>query len=271
VHNSTVIGSDSQGVGHGPLGYLFSVANNYDTTDFVQQDFNTNLGFQRGHFGGNDRSESNAINREPLELWLQQSPFPFANQGFLKLKTNNSNTTRLGFVGGTAQWAQNWNAAASTQDDTSKSSWIAQATPSPNSTTDFFSIQYVPVAGSSTTNLFDITGAGRVEVPVATGTSPFNITSTTPVANLTTVPTTYNHGGTQQTAVHLIVDRCTLGTNCSSITLSGSAVYTSSSSYNCVGNDETGANSVNWSAASGTTFTFTGTGTDAIAYICAGN
>jgi hypothetical protein len=112
---------------------------------------------------------------------------------------------------------------------------------------------------------------GQIISTVATGLAPLSITSTTPVANLATTPTTYNHSGTQQTGVHVVVDRCTLGTNCAAITLTGSAVYTSSSSYNCTGNDETGANSVNWSAASGTTFTFTGTGTDAIAYICVGN
>jgi hypothetical protein len=84
------------------------------------------------------------------------------------------------------------------------------------------------------------------------------------------VPVAYNHSGTVQTNYHIITDRCTLGTNCA-VTLTGAAVFTSLTSYNCTGNDETGINSVNWSASSGSAFTFTGTGTDNIAYTCVGN
>ena len=59
---------------------------------------------------------------------------------------------------------------------------------------------------SSGTNLQidSMSATGQVASTLATGTAPFSITSTTPVANLTAVPTTYDHSGTQQTATHLV-------------------------------------------------------------------
>jgi len=105
---------------------------------------------------------------------------------------------------------------------------------------------------------------------VATGTAPIVVSSTTPVANLTAVPTTYNHSGTQATGAHVVQDRCTLGTSCS-VTLTGSAVYTSSSTYDCVAIDRTGANAIQFAPSSGSAFALTGTGTDAISYVCVGN
>ena len=115
-----------------------------------------------------------------------------------------------------------------------------------------------------------ISASGQVTSTLSTGTAPFVIASTTPVANLTTVPTTYNHSGTQQTATHLVRDRCTLGTDCS-VTLAGSAVFTSSSTYDCVAIDRTGANAVQFSPSSGSAFALTGTGTDTVSYVCVGN
>lgn len=115
-----------------------------------------------------------------------------------------------------------------------------------------------------------LTIANQIVSSLATGTAPFSVTSTTPVANLTAVPTTYNHSGTQQTAAHVIRDRCTLGTDCA-VTLVGSAVFTSSSTYDCTAIDRTGANSIQFAPSSGSAFTLTGTGTDLISYICVGN
>lgn len=112
--------------------------------------------------------------------------------------------------------------------------------------------------------------SGQFTSSLATGTAPFSIASTTPVANLTTVPTTYNHSGTQQTATHLVQDSCTLGTDCA-VTLTGSAVYTSSTSYTCVCEDDTAIAACKVAQTSGSAFTITGTGTDAIRYICVGN
>jgi hypothetical protein len=55
------------------------------------------------------------------------------------------------------------------------------------------------------------------------------------------------------------------------VTLTGSAAFTSSSSYRCTANDATAANAVRVNQASGTSVTFTGTGTDVINFVCVGN
>lgn len=83
-------------------------------------------------------------------------------------------------------------------------------------------------------------------------------------------PETYNHSGTVQAATHLVRDRCTLGTDCS-VTLTGSAVFTSSSTYDCVASDRTSAAAVMFAPSSGSAFALTGTGTDTISYLCFGN
>jgi hypothetical protein len=110
----------------------------------------------------------------------------------------------------------------------------------------------------------------QVTSTVATGAAPFVVASTTPVANLTAVPLSYNTAGTQVVNAHLVVGTCTLGTNCG-ITLSGAAVFTGASSYSCGGTDETAANPVRITMASGSAFTVEGTGTDLIRFVCAGN
>lgn len=115
-----------------------------------------------------------------------------------------------------------------------------------------------------------ISASGQISSTLASGTAPFSITSTTPVANLTAVPMTYNSSGTQLTGAHLVSDRCTLGSTCS-ITLSGSAVYSSVTSYNCMALDSTGINPVQFTPSSGSAFTLTGTGTDTVSYMCVGN
>jgi hypothetical protein len=112
--------------------------------------------------------------------------------------------------------------------------------------------------------------SGQVTSTLATGTAPFSITSTTPVANLTTVPATYSSAGTQQAGVHLVYGKCTLGTDCS-ITLSGSAIFTGADSYECTATDQTAAAAVRVNQTSGSAVAFTGTGTDVIRYQCIGN
>lgn len=104
----------------------------------------------------------------------------------------------------------------------------------------------------------------------STGTPPLIVASTTPVANLNASPVTYNAVGTQQTNGHLIEDSCTLGTNCA-VTLTGSAAYTSSTSYSCQCTDQTAAQACRANQTSGSAVTFTGTGTDVLRFVCAGN
>lgn len=79
-----------------------------------------------------------------------------------------------------------------------------------------------------------------------------------------------NHSGTQQTSPHTVVDKCTLGTSCN-VTLTGGAVFTSSTSYQCAATDQTAADAVKFAPSAGNAFALTGTGTDVIGYICTGN
>lgn len=76
--------------------------------------------------------------------------------------------------------------------------------------------------------------------------------------------------GTIQTAGKIVKGRCTLGTDCA-VTLTGNAVFTSSSTYECSGTDTTAANAVRFNPSSGSAFALTGTGTDVISWKCAGN
>lgn len=112
-----------------------------------------------------------------------------------------------------------------------------------------------------------ITNAGQFSTDLATGTAPLVITSTTPVTNLTAQVRAYK-AGTQQTNSYVQFGKCTLGTDCA-VTLS--PAYTSSSSYQCTGTDQTAAAAVKVVNTSSSVATFTGTGTDVIAFTCVGN
>jgi len=105
---------------------------------------------------------------------------------------------------------------------------------------------------------------------LATGTAPFSITSTTPVANLAATPTTYNLGGVQQTNSHIVIGSCVLGTSCA-VTLVGSAVFSGATTYTCTTQDDSGIFATKVAQASGSSFTVTGNGTDTIRYSCIGN
>jgi hypothetical protein len=96
------------------------------------------------------------------------------------------------------------------------------------------------------------------------------VSSTAPPTNLNARPVTYNAAGTQQTNTHVVVDTCTLGTNCA-VTFSGSAAFSSGTTYRCTANDATAANAVKVQNISNAAVTFTGTGTDVVAFICIGN
>lgn len=87
----------------------------------------------------------------------------------------------------------------------------------------------------------------------------------------------FNAAGTQQTTPHVVEDSGTLTTGSPStatITLTGSAIFTSGTSYNCsVTNKTTQANPLKISYTSGSVFVVTGpnTVTDAFSFICIGN
>ncbi len=79
-----------------------------------------------------------------------------------------------------------------------------------------------------------------------------------------------NHSGTQLASPHIVEDSCTLGTSCS-VTLTGTAVYTNSTSYTCACVDATAINACRVNQTSGSAFAITGTGTDVLRYLCVGN
>lgn len=108
---------------------------------------------------------------------------------------------------------------------------------------------------------------------LATGTAPLAVASTTPVTSLMTEPITYNHSGTQNvnTTIHSIIDTGLLSGGTLTVTLTGSSVFTSGTSYNCNSTDTTTpANVVKPTQTSGSSITFTGTATDAFTYQCWG-
>lgn len=117
--------------------------------------------------------------------------------------------------------------------------------------------------------------APSISAPAITGNMTY--ANTTPVANLTTGPTTYGLTGTQATNSHIVIGGTTLvsGTpSTASITLTGSAVFTSSGSYKCsVTNETTAADPLKITYTSGSQFTVTGpnTVTDGFSIVCIGN
>ena len=117
----------------------------------------------------------------------------------------------------------------------------------------------------------DLTVSGQFVSQVATGTAPVEVTSTTPVDNLTGSPEAYNAGGSQRTNVHHVFGSATLSGGTVVVTLTGAAAFTSETTYFCTANDETATAAVKITRTSGTSITFTGTTTDVVAYHCVGN
>jgi hypothetical protein len=101
------------------------------------------------------------------------------------------------------------------------------------------------------------------------GVPPLIIASSTPVANLTTVPTTYNHAGTQQANAHIVVDTVVLSGGTGSVTLTGSAVF--ANAFLCTASDTMNAAAVQVSTTGGNTINFKGNVSDVISYVCIGN
>ncbi|WP_256978173.1 hypothetical protein [Burkholderia sp. HI2500] len=81
----------------------------------------------------------------------------------------------------------------------------------------------------------------------------------------------YSTTGASVNAPHMVQGSVALSSGSATVTLSGSAVFSSSSSYTCTANDTTSANAVKVTQGSGTSITFTGTGTDTVQFLCAGN
>jgi hypothetical protein len=83
-------------------------------------------------------------------------------------------------------------------------------------------------------------------------------------------PPVFDSTGAAQTNTHMVRDGVQLLSGNSTVTLTGSAVFTSLSSYSCSAIDKTAANAVKIVKSSGTSFTLSGTGSDVIEFICVG-
>lgn len=81
----------------------------------------------------------------------------------------------------------------------------------------------------------------------------------------------YSTTGNGMNAPHMVQGSVALASGHATVKLTGLAVYTSASSYTCTANDTTEANAVKVSQDSGTSITFTGTGTNRVQFLCAGN
>ncbi len=125
-----------------------------------------------------------------------------------------------------------------------------------------------PVLGAATGTTISLSGA--YTSTLASGSAPLVITSTTPVAHLTSQVLAYNAAGTQQLESHAVFGTCTLGSTCV-ITFTGSAAWTSNSSYYCAATDRTAAAAIKVVNDTSSQATFTGTGTDVLGYVCIGN
>jgi hypothetical protein len=126
-----------------------------------------------------------------------------------------------------------------------------------------------------------ITTNSQITSTLSTGTSPFSITSTTPVANLTVSnhPTIQDCGSTSACAntaktAAIIVRGSVAFPTASTVSLS-SLPFTSASTYTCIGQDTTTAagviNATTYTSGSAVTFTETnGVNTDTMRYVCTG-
>jgi hypothetical protein len=113
---------------------------------------------------------------------------------------------------------------------------------------------------------------GQFTSTLATGTAPFSITSTTPVANLTASnhPQVYE-AGVLKTAEKIYTNTQTLTAGAATHSFANSFTYTSSSTFGCTCTDQTAANACKAVPASATTVTLAGTGSDTLWLSCSGH
>lgn len=81
----------------------------------------------------------------------------------------------------------------------------------------------------------------------------------------------YNSSGTLQQNVHMVYDRITMTGSTQTITLSGSAIFTSATSYDVFVTDAQVKRTLNVVQNSGSSFTISGGGAgDVLTYLCIG-
>jgi hypothetical protein len=188
---------------------------------------------------------------------------------------NNSATNA--FVSGAACAAGNCNSQGLRFDAMAASVIVSSKISGDNSG----NLQLAPLTGKNA-NLFGGLAASEVSTPPVSGTfdvlwgdsTAHRLTMSNNGGSAVTVGTMplYTSNGTEMLgSPHMVQDTCTLGTNCG-VTFSGSAAFTSATTYSCACHDQTtplNACGVNQTGGAG--ITITGTGTDVIRYLCAGN
>lgn len=81
----------------------------------------------------------------------------------------------------------------------------------------------------------------------------------------------YSTGGVGVNAPHIVTGSVALSSGSATVALSGSSVFSSTSTYACTANDTTSAAAVKVLLTSGSAFALTGTGTDTVQFICTGS
>ena len=123
-----------------------------------------------------------------------------------------------------------------------------------------------------------VTPSGRVLIGTTTDdgvnglqvTGPARITGALLATTTGTMPM-FNDSGAAINAPHMVTGASILAAGASTVTFSAAAAFTSASSYVCTANDANGVNAVKVTNTSGTQMTLTGTGTNTVKFICAGN
>jgi hypothetical protein len=150
--------------------------------------------------------------------------------------------------------------------------WQAEAvgnnTPAPSGT---LNLLFAAGTAKPTETGFMISNSGQLTSSVSTGTAPLVVASTTPVSNLTAVPTTYNNNGTQKVGVHIIANGFTFSGGTYTVPLSGASAFSNANSFFCSANDVSAQNPIQIVYNSGESVTFNGTGTDVFRFVCIGN
>jgi hypothetical protein len=110
---------------------------------------------------------------------------------------------------------------------------------------------------------------GQISSTLPVGTPPLVVSSTTPVANLTTVPTTYDEKGTQRTNTKIVTSQTRLVGGKATVSLEGPAAF-SSLEYFCTASDTTGDHGIGVTKVNGHELTLSGRGSDLVMWICVG-
>lgn len=88
---------------------------------------------------------------------------------------------------------------------------------------------------------------------------------------ITSTNQVYNTGGTMQSNYHAVVGAVSLSGGTATVTFTGAAAFTSTTTFQCMGANASNSNAFKILKVSGSQLTITGTGTDAIMFRCEGN